>query len=288
MKVLLVYSLFTGKSVSKPLSSPEEINFGISYVASLLEKNGHTVRLIVLSSDDPPKSINLIDEYITEFQPSLIGFSSVASEYSFIVPIADHVSEKFPEIYMIVGGPHVSLNPSEVFVSTLRANTIKGTDANDSELPSFLQNPVEEIKSPFDAVCIGEGEHAMVELVTQLESGKQPSGIPNLWIKNGDSIEKNANSPFLQDLDSLPFPNREIWFEWMGESTDSRFSILLGRGCPYLCTYCANHALRQITDGKYVRFRSPGNIVEEIQYLQEKYPENRDYFFEVETFEVSV
>ena len=40
----------------------------------------------------------------------------------------------------------------------------------------------------------------MLELVTQLESGKQPKAIPNLWIKNGDSIEKNANSPFLQDL----------------------------------------------------------------------------------------
>ena len=257
MKILLVYSLYNSKTLLKPLNTPEEINFGISYIASLLEKDGHSIRLLVLSSHFLQKSLNLTDKIINEFQPRLIGFTSVASEYPFILKIAKHVRKHHPEIYMVVGGTHVSLNPGKV------------------------------IESLFDAICVGEGEHPMRDLVFQLENGIQPSGIANMWIKKGNYIEKNFPRPFLKDLDSLPFPNRNMWFEWIEEIPEARFSILLGRGCPFLCTYCCNHALRKLAEGKYVRFRSPNNILEEIRYLHENSPEKREYFFEVETFNVN-
>ncbi len=63
--------------------------------------------------------------------------------------------------------------------------------------------------------------------------------------------------------------------------------ILLGMGCPYNCTYCCNHALRKITDGNYVRFRSPQNIIKEIKLVHEKYPRENSIYLEVESFNVN-
>ena len=257
MKILFVYSLYQSNSFLKPLKTPEEINFGVSYIASLLKKKGHETRLVVLTSTFFKKSINLIDKYIKEFRPEIIGFSSISSEYPFIVEIANYVSKHYPNIYRVVGGNHVSLNPNDA------------------------------ISNPFHAICIGEGEYPMLELVSQLENGIQPSNIENMWIKSCEIIEKNSIRPFLDDLDSLPFPDRDIWFDWIEDRPNARFSILIGRGCPFSCSYCSNHALRKIAKGKYVRFRSPDRILDEIRYLHQNFPEKQNYFFEVETFNVN-
>ncbi len=68
---------------------------------------------------------------------------------------------------------------------------------------------------------------------------------------------------------------------------ENNVSILLGKGCPYSCTYCCNHALRKITNGNYVRFRSPRNIIEEIQLVHEEYPIEKSIYLEVESFNVN-
>ena len=72
----------------------------------------------------------------------------------------------------------------------------------------------------------------------------------------------------------------------MKEQLDAEFAVLLGRGCPYNCTYCSNHALRKIARGKYTRFRSSENILKEVAFLYKNYPLQRMYF-EVETIAVN-
>ena len=64
--------------------------------------------------------------------------------------------------------------------------------------------PGDCIKDGFDAVCVGEGEYATLELVEQLQEGRKPSGIPNLWIRSNGQFEVNPPRPFLEDLDSPP------------------------------------------------------------------------------------
>ena len=62
-----------------------------------------------------------------------------------------------------------------------------------------LLRPKEAIASPYiDAICVGEGDNASVELAAQLLAGRQPAQIPNLWIKQPGTrvIEKNAATPF--------------------------------------------------------------------------------------------
>jgi radical SAM superfamily enzyme YgiQ (UPF0313 family) len=76
------------------------------------------------------------------------------------------------------------------------------------------------------------------------------------------------------------------WERWVDE-TDRSFRVVIGRGCPFGCTYCSNHALRQLAEGKYVRFRSPSNILKEIDWIVAHFPEVDKLFLEIETIGAS-
>jgi radical SAM superfamily enzyme YgiQ (UPF0313 family) len=260
MKILFICSIESGLSVEKPLGSPLFIQFGISYLSSFLKQHNHDTKLLVLSRSFGNKNYDIVRKKIENFKPNIIGFYSVASQYEFISNISKFMKLNYPEIFLIIGGPHATLNPDII------------------------------IKDSFDAICIGEGERPMLELTNMLEKNEFPSDIRNLWIKKDGKIEKNQMAPFYEKLDLLPFPDRKMWEEYIDyiqNFLENNISLLLGRGCPYSCTYCCNHALRRITDGNYVRYRSPQNIIEEIKLIHEKYPLENSIYLEVESFNVN-
>ncbi|MEW6555295.1 MAG: radical SAM protein [Actinomycetota bacterium] len=254
MNVLFVHTEQDPYSPEKPLEILERVQFGISYISSVLKQAGHRTRLVVLCEE----TVGTIDDHIEDFDPRLVCFTSVFTEYHIISKVASRVKRGHPELFTLLGGPHATLKPHECLA--------EGT---------------------FDAVCVGEGEYATLELVEQLEKGVHPSGIPNLILVQPDgSVESNAPRPFLEDLDSLPFPDREMWAPWCA-NPDSRPSVLVGRGCPFNCTYCCNHALRKTASGKYVRLRSPHNVVLELKAMKEAEPTFGEAYLEVETLGVN-
>lgn len=260
MNVLFIYSVENALSENKPLSSPLLIQFGISYLSSFLKQNKHKTDILILSRSLGRKNYRLIDNKIKDFKPNLIGFTSVATEYNFISSMSKYIKINYSDLFLIIGGPHATLNPDEV------------------------------IKDSFGALCIGEGEYPLLELANVLENNNRATGINNLWIKQGNIIEKNNISPFFNDLDKLPFPDREIWENYIDYEYNyfsENISVLLGRGCPYSCTYCCNHSIRQIAKGRYVRFRTPKNIIEEIRLIHKKYPLEKKIYLEVESFGVN-
>ena len=144
--------------------------------------------------------------------------------------------------------------------------------------------PDDALNAPFDAICIGEGELPLAELANQLGEGSRPEKIKNLWIRQDNGIfEKNPTREFLENLDMLPFPDREIWTPWVYETAIQRHVVLLGRGCPFGCTYCSHHVTRKLAPGKYVRFRSPDNILAEIKHLAKQDLKIDTIYLETET-----
>jgi len=259
MKVLFIYivdsgDIFHKTSSNKPIYSNSEIHFGISYLSAYLKKYGHKTELFICSKKT---QLNEIKSFINLTKPQMICFSLVYKEYCKTKKIAAHIKKYFPDIYLICGGVHTTLNPSEI------------------------------IKEAFDAVCIGEGEFALVELANQLKRKMTPSGIPNMWLKHGNKIEKNKTQPFYEPLDNLPFPDREIWEEKIYDSATAH-TVLLGRGCPFGCTYCCNHSLKNISGGQYVRMRSPENVVEEIKHIISRYEKVRVIYLEVEAINIDL
>lgn len=253
MNVLFVYSQDQTYSKQRPLEFPEYIQLGISYISAVLTQHGHRTRLVVISPHYKKHGLKLLEQRICEFTPRLICYTAVSTQYIFIAELAGSIAERHPGIYQLIGGPHASLNPEDV------------------------------IAGPFDALCVGEGEFPTLELVACLETGADPGGIANLWIKGERGVEKNFTRPFLKNINDLPHPDREMWMDWIRPFPKLRFSVLLGRGCPFECTYCSNHALKRLAEGPYVRFRSPDRILIEVQDLAERYPAVEEMYLEIET-----
>jgi radical SAM superfamily enzyme YgiQ (UPF0313 family) len=253
MNVLFIYTTYNISLPYKPLRTLAETHLGISYISSYLRSLGHRTELLVLSRvSGRRKNERMIAECVKRFKPGLIAFSPVSSEYDFAAGLAGHIRKRFPGIYLMAGGAHVSLNP-------------------------------EGVLEHYDALCVGEGEKAVAETAAQLEKGLSPSGIPNLWIRKGGETEKNPARPFLRELDELPFPDREMWEKWYDKRSDARgLTVLLGRGCVYECTYCCNHALKKLAAGSYSRVRSVDNIISELREIVKAYPERLEISFQIE------
>ncbi|MBM2813293.1 MAG: B12-binding protein [Ignavibacteria bacterium] len=255
MRVLFVYTTDWIDLRTYKLLGLQYSYLGISYLSSHLKYTGHQTDLLLLSKILSKKTtFKLITEKLNSSKPDLICFTCVATEYPYNSLIANFIKTNHPEIPLIIGGPHVSLSSDEA------------------------------IRDCFNYICIGEGEFSLSELCTCLTNSNEPLDIPNLIIKHDGKINANPVRPFNCDLDSLPFPDRELWNNVIDYDKSQSIPVLLGRGCPFLCTYCSNHALMKLAEGKYVRLRSVENILMELKELINSYPNLINYYLEVETF----
>jgi len=184
---------------------------------------------------------NLVDRY----KPDLIGMSAIEPTYLEGLSLLKCIKEKV--IPTIIGGVH----------ATISADKILQEDC-------------------IHMVCVGDGEDAMVELANRIRDGKDYSNIKNLWVKKNGKIIKNPLGP-LKNLDDLPFQDWEIYDKkrfykpYLGKTTITAV-IETARGCYGCCTFCGNPVLREKYKGqRYVRFKSPKRVVEEVSYIKEKY-----------------
>jgi radical SAM superfamily enzyme YgiQ (UPF0313 family) len=252
MRIGCIYTVERGASRDKPLLGSMDIPFGLATIATLLESSGHDTDVLVFA--ETSRFEVRLRQYMKSSRPRLLCFTSVSTQFHFVMEIAQFAKEIDPSVFIVLGGHHASLAPEESIA-----------------VPSF------------DAICVGEGDSAAVELARGLEREEKITGIRNLWVKQTDgSVAKNQTLPFIQDLDSLQYVNRRMWEPWI--QNPAMFpAVLLGRGCPFSCSYCSNHAMRKLSQGRYTRFRSPKHIVSEIAEICSTYPDVDCVYLEVET-----
>ncbi len=121
--------------------------------------------------------------------------------------------------------------------------------------------------SSIDALCLGEGEQALVDYI---KSGFIPA--KNIIANNtGAPLEY---FPFL-DLDSMPFSDRDLVYEndYLLKNMPNK-QFLAGRGCPYMCTYCHNVIQNRMFKkcGPVVRKKSVNYLIDEIKDVRRRYP----------------
>ena len=215
---------------------------GVASLSAVLTQEGHQTTLIHITQ--PMNKTDFIDRVKKE-NPELIGLSSTSPMFPLVKKFASWLVEAKMEVPTICGGIHPTIAPEESI-------------------------GVEGI----DMICRGEGEAPLVELCRKIENNEEINNIPNLWIKRDSTIIKNPLRPILEDLDKLPFPERNIFnYHNLYAERAGRMSFLVSRGCPYNCTYCCNHLLRNIykSEGKPIRFRSVDNVIAEIKEVLEHY-----------------
>lgn len=117
-----------------------------------------------------------------------------------------------------------------------------------------------------DFGILGEAENTLKEILED----KPKAEILGLYYKENDEVKFTGNRPFIEDLDSLPFPARHLVDNNIYRRPDNnkvQATIKVSRGCPFHCFFC----LATPVSGAKVRRRSPENIVAEIKECVEKY-----------------
>ncbi len=219
----------------------------------LNKKTNHEADIVDLAFHKKDWKQSLLNR-IKKYNPALIGMSVLSFNYTQALTIAKFIKDNF-DIKIIFGGIHCILSPEEV---------IKNKEV--------------------DMVCIGEGEETLEKLMDNSLNCKNIQGI---WYKKDGEIIKNPQKKLVEDLDGRAFPEWDSFdLKKYFLINDNHLPIMASRGCPYNCTYCSNHALKKKLNGKYVRFRSVENIMEEIElniklYYKEGF---RFLFFYDDTF----
>lgn len=245
-------------------------NLGLSYITSFVRQRGHTVVPIdsLYETAETPVEVVLVDfpyqkvyrvgqsyETIVKQIPldtGLVGIAGPTSNHRTIIrELGAAIKKKYPKMKVLVGGPYPSANPEDV----PSLNVDFGIDGEPEMLMDQLLRgvPHEQIKG----------------LIYQDTETKE-------WKFNG-----KAELPV--DLDSIPFPAREVFHcnEILDRQGVARLRqgteivtkkargvpMIMSRGCPYSCGFCSI----SLMNGRKWRYRSPENVIAEMIELRDRY-----------------
>ena len=164
---------------------------GPAIISAVVKHAGHDTYLCELNQENPV-------ECVSRLKPDVVAYSSSTGESKHYISANNRIKEKFPEIFTIMGGPHPTFYPEQFKETTL------------------------------DAICVGEGEGAIVDVLQALSEGRSLNGIPNTYTKSDTSYTIRN---LVEDLDSLPFPDYDLLYNstpMMGNSLLKSFMASRG------------------------------------------------------------
>ncbi len=221
---------------------------GPMWISAVLKRHGHQTGQLTAFSDEQ------VGRAVRRIKPDVVAMHTMTGGHKFVLHAAALVKQALPEVKVVLGGPHATF------------------------FPDIVEQP------GVDFICRGEGEYAMLDLVNRLDAGGPVDDIPNIWAKIDGRIAKNDVRPLVEDLDSLPFPDRSLYLS--DQTKPLRIAYFMaGRGCPHHCSFCYNEENMALYRGKgrYVRLRSPENVIAEIEEVRNRY-HNSTVRFEDDTF----
>ncbi|MBN2406660.1 MAG: B12-binding domain-containing radical SAM protein [Elusimicrobia bacterium] len=264
-KVLFVYPNVSGI---------RRIPLGISILSACLKKKGHTVELFDATfyqktdTDNDRREelgfvikVDMASHYrryestdvhedfvkkIREFGPDMICISLLQDNFHFTRSLLKGIKQHTKAL-VVAGGIMPTLTPE------------------------FLLKDME-----IDAVIIGEGEKAIVDLADSIARNGNPHDVPNMaYISGGEFIANPVISPV--ELKKLPphdysiFDEEHLWRPFIGKTWKTGY-FELTRGCPYGCTFCANRQINGLYGKKgRMRRRSIDQLIDEVSLIKKQY-----------------
>lgn len=239
LKVLLI----------RPYSEADELipPFGLGYLATAIREK-HDVEIL-----DGIKEKLTLEEFKRILKTGEYDVVGIQIFTLHVFKAKDYIrviKEILPEAKIILGGPHPSCSPLDIF----------------------------ELFPDIDWAFKGEAEIGLAKLLDLIIEDKvNPEHlleVPGLIWRNKQQAVVNQQI-FIDNLDEIGMPSWDL----LRPDTYPLFPhgaffknypiapIIITRGCPFSCTYCAGHLIT----GKKTRFRSVENIIDEIKILYHKY-----------------
>jgi len=206
--------------------------FGPMILSAVLRQGGHQTTLAVL------QNLN-VEKKIDSWKPDILAYSMMSVDMENMKRFNDSLRKR-KRIFTLLGGAHSTLDRSCI---------------NDPGV---------------DAICVGEGEGAIVDVVERLETGRGVEGIPNIITANNSSLNLRN---LIEDFDTLPFMNRELVYSYPEMARFGIKGVWTSRGCAFPCPYCFNNRYNELfkNKGKIVRRRKVDSIIKETRELISHY-----------------
>lgn len=222
-------------------------NYGLKYVHASLLNGGFESQIVFYTSEDE-SYFDEVAQFVRDRSPDLVGISLMSRFFPAAAGLSNAIRKTCNDnVPILWGGVHPTIDP-------------------------------ESCKEHADYVCVGEGEHALVQFLQQLDGGRPIGDVAGIAAAGttGHTIR-----PAIEDLDSLPFPEILPRNSWVTDAGGVRplndsllkkhtahhatyLAVMTSRGCPFACAYCCNNLFQRIY-GKKIRRRSPENVVAEIE-----------------------
>ncbi len=238
MKVVLIYpgefSTSDTEGEEFKLLQKYHMPLGILYVGQVLLDDGHKV--LLYDHNVTGSSISSIIDWLKKVDPDVLGFTVLSANLPTCNIIARRMKEWNPNVVIVYGG----------YAAT------------------FCARDIIKYCDDVDFCVRGEGELTISELLETVEREKPLSKVLGITYRDNGKIIENIDRPLIEDLDTIPIPNRKLSrqsYEYSGKST----TLISSRGCPYKCRFCS---CRTFARDRW-RLRSIKNLIEELLYLQE-------------------
>lgn len=259
----------------------------LSWLAAVLQKKGYEVLIYDADCNVNPTKMDytrLEDDYpdylksvknenhpiwqemrkkINDFKPDIVGITVWTTFAASAFKVASLCKEYDEDLPVIMGGPHISIKYDEVI----------------------------KICSHVDFLVRGEGEETILELVNVLQEyvntkrkdnlSNDLSRIKGLSYRDNNQIVHNPPRPFIKDLNSIPYPARELLWNKNTYNSEDMGLLMTSRGCPYNCFYCATSIWQ-----RKLRYRSIDNVINEIKLVIDNY-DTQQFTFKDDSFTVN-
>ncbi len=224
MNIALIYPRFRYEGVGL-----QEEPLGLLYLAAALREDGHEVEYVDLTFASDMEPANRVVQ-----DAALVGLSSTTPLFGRACEVMKALRQTGTRARFVLGGSHPTIDPEGV------------------------------LEAGFDIAVMGEGEVTVRRLAKALsaDQGNRMDGVAGIegiaLSANGKPVVNPLNS-FVQDLDSLPFPARDL----ADYARHGRYGMIASRGCPYNCLYCK--PMQEKLFGRTIRKRTPESIAEEVE-----------------------
>ncbi len=235
--------------------------YWLAYAVGVLDDAGFEVQFV-----DAPAMMMDEEEAVkkvVDFKPELLIVDSTTASFYNDAKILSKIKKQTQSVSIMVG-THVSATGEEAL----------------------------RYSEDIDAIARKEYDYIVRDVALEISKGNDYHVVKGLsYLKNGQTVN-NPDMPFIEDLDKLPFVSKVYDKHLRGCYRSYFYSanlhpivvILAGRGCPFTCVYCV---YPQVMTGHKFRIRSVNNLVDELEYIKNTFPDVKEVFFEDDTFTIN-
>jgi radical SAM superfamily enzyme YgiQ (UPF0313 family) len=216
---------------------------GVKALSATLKQHGHETDCFLTAEEKD------FQRAVQDWQPDVVGVYATTGQEDWAHEHIRRWKRELPHLKAVQGGPHPSSD-----IELLRDEGV------------------------YDCTLKAEAEYALLDVVEAFAAGRSVDDIPNVgWLDGDGTPVQNPIRPVVQDLDTLPFPDVDVFYKYPFLRNKRVMQVHASRGCQNSCTYCSVGLYKKewisgAAGEKFNRTKSVDYLCEEMNDILARYP----------------